>query len=258
MTLLNDTGYLFVRSLKKLARTPVLILISLFQPIIFLVLFTQLFDKFSQVPGLFPPGVNYLNYAVPGILLMTAFTSALQSATSLVNDLNSGFLQKMLVTPVSRPAILLGRLSTDVVRIVIQTIIVLALAYAMGFTVDTGISGILVIFLTIAFFGLAFSGISLAIGLATRSGEAAYSIGAFLLFPLLFMSTAFVPTQAMPSWIQSVSSINPISFVVDAIRDLSLPDQYSLGTILSAWGVVAIIAVVSLGATLYLFRKVVR
>jgi len=108
MTLFNDTRHLFVRSLKKLIRNPILIFFSLFQPIIFLLLFTQLFSKFAQAPGLFPAGVSYLAYATPGILLQNGFSSALQSGTSIVDDLNTGFLQKMLVTPVSRSAILLG------------------------------------------------------------------------------------------------------------------------------------------------------
>src|SRR5579872_3928274 len=145
MAILFDTQYLFVRALKKLIRNPILIFFSLFQPIIFLLLFTQLFSKFAQVPGLFPSGVTYLAYATPGILLQNAFSSALQSGTSVVEDLNGGFLQKMLVTQVSRPAILLGRLTTDAFRVTIQSVIILGLAYALGFRVATSLPGILLI-----------------------------------------------------------------------------------------------------------------
>ena len=257
MTLLFDTQYLFVRALKKLIRNPILIFFSLFQPIIFLVLFTQLFSKFSQVPGLFPSGVTYLEFATAGILLQNAFSSALQSGTSIVEDLNSGFLQKMLVTQVSRPAILLGRLTTDAFRVTIQTLIILALAYVLGFRVATGIVGVLLIIFIIAFFGLAWSGISLALGLRTRSAETVFGIGGFLTFPLLFISTALVPVTAMPQWMVDVSSVNPISFSVNAVRDLALPGAYSLGAEVSALGFIAGLAIVTMGATLYLFRKVV-
>lgn len=257
MTIIFDTGYLFVRSLKKLVRNPILIFFSLFQPIIFLLLFTQLFNKFAEVPGLFPAGISYLAFATPGILLQNAFSSALQSGTSVVEDLNAGVLQKMLVTQVSRPAILLGRLTSDAFRVTVQSVIILVLAYLLGFRVDTGILGILLIIFVIAFFGLAWSGISLAIGLKSRSSETVFGLGGFLTFPLLFISTALVPVKAMPSWMQTVSNYNPISYAVNATRDLSLPGYFSLGAEISALVYIALIAVFTLGATLYLYRKVV-
>lgn len=257
MSFISDTEHLFVRALKKLVRNPILLFFSLFQPIIFLVLFTQLFTKFASVPGLFPQGVSYLEYATPGILLQNGFSSALQSGTSVVDDINTGFLQKMLVTPVNRSAILLGRLSSDAFRVVVQSLIILVLAYVLGFTVATGAAGIIVSLFIIAFFGLAWSGISLALGLRTKSAETVFGIAGFLTFPLLFMSTALVPVKAMPSWMQSVSDVNPISYAVNAVRDLAVPHYYSLSAIFSAIGIIALIAVLTLGATLYLFRKVV-
>ena len=255
MALLSDTWYLFIRSLKKLIRNPILLFFSLFQPIIFLVLFTQLFSRFSQLPGF--PASNYLLFATPGILLQNAFSSALQSGTSIVSDIDSGYLQKMLVTPVSRYAILLGRLTTDAFRVVIQSAIILALAYALGARVTTGVVGILLMLFTIALFGLAWSGISLALGLRTKSSETVFGIGAFLTFPLLFMSTALTPLSFMPQWMQNVSNANPISYTVNAVRVLMLTG-YDWTTILQAYGVIIGIALVTLGATLYLFRKVVN
>lgn len=254
MTLLSDTSYLFVRYLKKLVRTPILLFFSLFQPIIFLLLFTQLFSKLASIPGL--GASSYLVFATPGILLQNAFGSALQSGTSIVLDIDTGFLQKMLVTPVSRYAILLGRLTSDAFRVVVQSIIILALAYALGASVVTGIVGILLMLITIAFFGLAWSGISLAIGLKTRSSETVFAIGGFLTFPLLFMSTALTPSSFMPDWIKTVSMFNPISYTVDAVRVLMI-DGFTWSTVLSAYAVIGLIAAVTLGATLYLFRKVV-
>lgn len=254
MTLFYDVQYLFVRALKKLVRNPILLFFSLFQPIIFLVFFTQLFSRFSNIPGF--PADSYLLFATPGILLQNAFGSALQSGISIVDDLNSGYLQKMLVTPVSRYAILLGRLTSDAFRVVIQSIIILALAYALGASVVTGIGGILLILLTLAFFGLAWSGISLAIGLTTKRAETVMGISGFLTFPLLFMSTSLTPLSFMPTWIQNVSNFNPISYTVNAVRVLMI-NGYAWGTILSAYAVIGLIAIVTLGATLYLFRKVI-
>ena len=254
MTLLSDTRYLFERYIKKLIRNPILLFFSLVQPIIFLVLFTQLFERFANVPGF--PAESYLIFATPGILLQNAFGSALQSGNSIVSDMDSGYLQKMLVTPVSRYAILLGRLTSDAFRVLIQSTIIMVLAFLLGARPVTGILGMLLMLLTIAFFGLAWSGISLAIGLKTRSSETVFAFGSFLTFPLLFMSTALTPLDFMPDWIQTVSMFNPISYTVDAVRVLMI-NGFVWHTILSAYLVIGLVAIVTLSSTLYLFRKVV-
>src|SRR5881296_290460 len=253
MSFLSDSFHLFVRWMKKLVRNPILIFFSLFQPVIFLVLFTQLFSKFGQLLG---PGVSYTTFATAGIVLQNAFSSAFQSGTAVVDDIKSGFLAKMLATPVNRSAILFGRLLSDVFRVVAQTIIILVLAFALGVYPATGFIGYLLVIFTVAFFGLAWSGISLALGLKTKSAETVFGIAGALTFPLLFMSTALVSQGFMPSWMQTLSSYNPISYAVNAIRVLIITG-YDWSTILQAYGVIAGIGIVTLGATLYLFRKVV-
>lgn len=261
MTLFSDTRYLFVRYLKKLIRNPILLFFSLFQPIIFLLLFTQLLGRFSSVPGFVEAtGTdNYAIFATAGILLQNAFGSALQSGTSIVADIDSGFLQKMLVTPVSRYAILLGRLTSDAFRVVVQSIIIIALSFLpfIGVTYVTGLPGILLILVIIAFFGLAWSGISLALGMRTRSAETVFAIGGFITFPLLFLSTALVPQSFQPDWIQTISMFNPISYAVNAVRVLMITG-YDWVIILQAFGVIALVGIITLSATVYQFRKVVR
>jgi ABC-2 type transport system permease protein len=258
MSLAFDTWVLFVRSIKKLIRTPILLFFALFQPIIFLVLFTQLFGSFGSLLSLRAGfvGVSYTSFAAAGIILQNGFSSALQSGTSIVDDLTSGFLEKELVTPVNRAAILLGRLLSDAFRVVVQSAIIVVLAYILGAELVTGVGGVALIFVIVAFFGLAWSGISLAIGLRTKSSETVFGLGGLLTFPLLFMSSALVPTALMPSWMQAVSNFNPITYAVNAVRALMLTG-FQWGTILEALGVIGLIAVVTMGATLYLFRKVV-
>ncbi len=260
MTLLSDTQYIFIRYMKKLVRTPILLFFSLFQPILFLVLFTQLLTNLAKVPGILPTvngvPIPYLEFAAAGILMQNAFGSALQSGNSIVADIDSGFLQKMLVTPVSRPAILLGRLSSDAFRVIIQTAIILGLAYALGAYVVTGVVGILGIFFTLAFFGLAWSGISLALGMKTRSSETVFAIGGVITFPLLFLSPALFPISFLPDWVKTVSMFNPVSYAVDASRAFMITG-YDWGTILPAWGVIGLVALITMSATLYQFRKVV-
>ncbi len=260
MTLLSDTWFLFIRYLKKLIRNPILLFFSLFQPIIFLLLFTQLLGRFSDIPG-FTQATGTSSYAVfaaAGILLQNAFGSALQSGNSIVADIDSGYLQKMLVTPVNRYAILLGRLTSDAFRVVIQSIIIIALSFLpfIGVTYATGVPGIILILIIVAFFGLAWSGISLAIGMKTRSAETVFAIGGFITFPLLFLSTALVPESFQPDWIKTISMFNPISYAVNASRVLMI-SGFDWGTILPAFGVIALVGVLTLSATVYQFRKVV-
>src|SRR6184192_4562902 len=175
MTFISDTYYMFLRWMKKLVRNPILLFFSLFQPIIFLLLFTQLFSSFGVLLG-----VNYTLFATAGIVLQNAFSSAFQSGTAIVDDIKSGFLTKMLATPVNRSAILFGRIMSDMFRVAVQTIIILALAYALGVYPQTGVAGYVLVILTVGFFGLAWSGISLALGLKTKSGETVFGIAGFL------------------------------------------------------------------------------
>src|SRR5947208_7384866 len=160
MTLASDSYYMFLRWMKKLVRNPILLFFSLFQPIIFLVLFTQLFSSFGSLLG----GINYTVFATAGIVLQNAFSSAFQSGTAVVDDIKSGFLTKMLATPASRASILLGRLLSDAFRVFAQSLIILVLAYGLGVFPATGILGYILILVTVAFFCLAWSGIYLDLG----------------------------------------------------------------------------------------------
>src|SRR5437763_3533731 len=252
MTFISDTYYMFLRWMKKLVRNPILLFFSLFQPIIFLVLFTQLFGSFGLLLG----GINYTVFATAGIVLQNAFSSAFQSGTAIVDDIKSGFLAKILATPANRASILLGRLLSDAFRVFAQSLIILLLAFGLGVFPATGIICYILIVVTVAFFGLAWSGISLALGLRTKSAETVFGIAGTLTFPLLFMSTALMKPQLMPAWMQDVSAYNPISFAVNAIRDLIMTG-YVWNSFSQAYGVISLIAVLTLGATLYEFRKVV-
>ena len=234
-------------------RNPILLFVNLFTPLLFLLLFSQLLQKLTTIPGL---SGSTLEYLTPGILVMNVVLGALQSGMSIVNDSNSGFLQKMLLTPASRSAILLGRLMNDLLVLMIQSAIIIGVAMLMGLTIATGLGGLLVIFVTIAFFELAWAGVWLAVGLKTRKAETVSAIGQLLMFPLLFISSALFPTAIMPQWAQTVSSYNPISYASNVIRDL-VQGGLTGSTFASTYVVIGLIAVVAFAATLYLFRKVV-
>jgi len=253
MTLFYDTQSLFIRASTKILRNPTLLLVSLLTPLLFLLLFSQLLQKLTSLPGLTG---SYLTYLTPGILVMNAVIGSFQSGMSIVNDVNLGFLQKMLLTQVSRPAILLGRLATDLLMVIVQSIIIIGIALILGLRISSGVSGLLLIFVTIIIFDLAWAGLMLWVGLITKKAETVSAVGNILAFPLLFVSSALFPTAIMPRWAQLISDYNPLSYASNVTRDL-VQGGLTWHTFSVAYAVIIIMAIVTFSATLYQFRKVV-
>src|SRR5207245_10971722 len=175
MSFASDTYYMFLRWMKKLVRNPILLFFSLFQPIIFLVLFTQLFSSFGLLLG-----GNYTLFATAGIVLQNAFSSAFQSGTAIVDDIKSGFLTKILATPASRSSILLGRLLSDAFRVFAQSLIILLLAYGLRVFSATGIFAYILILISLSFFALAWSGLSLSLVLGHTPAWSVFALAGTL------------------------------------------------------------------------------
>jgi ABC-2 type transport system permease protein len=254
MTLFYDTKSLLERYLIKLARNPALLGTALVESLLFLVLFSQLFQKL----GSFLPGASgdYLAYLTPGIVLFNAMITSPQGGVSIANDLNSGFLAKMLLTRVSRLAILLGRLLTDMLMVVLQSVITIAVAIAMGVRISSGLPGVLLILLTVAFVEVALSGIFLTVGIVTKRVETISVLSGVLYFPLIFISSAMFPVSFFPSWAQTFANYNPVSYASDVTRHL-VTGGFTLSSLVYAYVLIGIIAFVTISATLYMFRKVV-
>jgi len=253
MRITKETYHLFIRYMKKTLRTPPMIFFALVQPLIWLLLFSQLFDRISVIPNF--PAENYLSFFVPGVILMTALFSGGQSGMAMVMDMNNGFLEKLLIAPISRSSILIGKVLADAVRMVIQSLIILGVAYLMGFRVTTGFSGVLLILLIVIVFGLGMAGLSVATALLTKNSEAQMMMMIFINMPMMFLSTAMMPAEMLPSWMETAARFNPVSYGVTSIRSLTLTG-YEWGTIFSSLGVLSIVAVVTLSITTLLFRRV--
>jgi len=226
----------------------------LVEPVAFLLLFSQMFTKL----GLFLPthAGGYIAYLTPGILIFCALITSPQSGVSIVNDINSGFLSKTLLTQSSRLAILLGRLLTDISLVIAETIITIVVAIVMGVTISSGLLGVMLILLTVAFFEMALSGLFLAIGLVTKKTETLSAISGFLYLPLIFLSTAMFPISFLPEWAQTVSNYNPVTYISNVMREL-VSGGLSFNTLAAGYALTAIIALATFVATLYQFRKVV-
>jgi ABC-2 type transport system permease protein len=254
MTILFDTQSLLERFLTKLVRNPTLLGTSLAEPILFLVLFSQLFTKFGNFLPSTPGG--YLAYLVPGIVLFNAMITAPQGGVSIANDLNSGFLSKMLLTQVRRSAILFGRLLTDMTVAVAQSAITIGVAVAMGVTFSSGAPGVLLLLLTSASFELALSGIFVTVGMVTRKTETISALASVLFFPLVFISSAMFPVSFFPAWAQTFSNYNPVSYTSDVMRQL-VTGGLNLITLGYAYALIGAIAIATFAVTMYQFRKVV-
>ena len=254
----SEVNGVFGRWTRKTLRRPQFLFFSLVQPIVWFVLFTQAFSSIANIPGFAQvTGTDsYLTFFTAAVIIQTVISSAMQSGMGMVTDIESGYMDKMRVAPIHRSSILMGKMLSDGTRIVIQTAVIIALGFAMGVTIAMGIPGLLMLFVIAMAFGIAWSGISTFIGLATKNSESTLMISLLTTFPLLFLSSAVMPKFLLPSWVQTVATYNPMSYIADALRGLIIPGFdwtilfYGLLTIL-------IVGVLSLSATTSMFRRTV-
>ncbi len=211
-----DTWYLFNKYLKISLRTPLWSLFNLIQPLIWLVIFGQLFRNMAQLPGF--PADSYMDFFVPGVLIMTVLFGSSWSGVSLLREITAGSIDKMLVAPISRISIVLSRVLHSAVQVMIQALIILIVAALIGtdiqFDLIPLIGGLLVIFLL----GVGFASLSNGFAIILQREEPLVVVGNLMTLPLMFFSTAMVPENFMPQWISFIASINPINYAVEGVR----------------------------------------
>lgn len=210
------------RSLRALVQDPRVVIFSLLHPLIMLALFSQVFGE-AMMGSVATQGGSYINYLMPAILVTTGIGSALQSGVGLVTDMKNGVLGRFRALPIGLSSVLLARSLSDLVRAAGQLVILLVVATAVfGFRPDGGIGGVLAALALALFVSWALTWVFLAIASWVRKEEVMQSIGFVAMFPLMFASSAFVPLEALPTWLQVVASVNPLTYAVDAARNLSL------------------------------------
>jgi ABC transporter DrrB family efflux protein len=207
------------RNLLKYVRLPTLLVFSTIQPVMFVLLFRYVFS--GAITGVLPRGVDYVNYLMPGIFVQTVIFGSTQTGVGLAEDLAGGLIERFKSLPMARSAVLTGRTLSDATRNSFVVVLMTVVGYLVGFRFRGNvIDAFLAFFLAIAF-GYAFSWISAWIGLAAGNVEAAQAASFVWIFPLVFASSAFVPVETLPGWLQSFAKVNPISLTVDAARELS-------------------------------------
>jgi ABC-2 type transport system permease protein len=204
-----------VRNITRNVRTPMLVTAALLQPVIWLVLFSQIFKGLANTAQFRRLGYgSYLEFLLPGMLVLSMLFTALQSGIATVTDIDTGVMDKLLISPIRRSSILLGRIGADAVTMVIQGGVILALAVAMGARPDSA-GGALALLVMATVFGVVWAGLSNLIALRTRNSELTMVGGLLLTLPTLFLTPAFFPRQLLPGWLQGVSNLNPAGYVIE-------------------------------------------
>jgi ABC-2 type transport system permease protein len=227
----NQIGILTGRSLRALLGNPKLVIFSVLQPLIMLLLFSQVFSGIAGTGG-FPPGVSYIDYLMPAILVTTGVGAALQSGIGLVTDMKNGVLGRLRSLPINPSSVLVARSVADLIRTALQLVILLVAAVVLfGFSPAGGVLGVLPAFLLALAVSWSLSWVFLAIGAWLRNAETMQTVGFLAMFPLMFASSAFVPVDGLPTWLRIVATINPLTYAVDASRHLALAMPVGTGVV---------------------------
>ncbi len=248
---LSDMWVLATRSVKRIARQPDLLVGYTVQPLMFVLLFVYVFGGAISTPGL-----RYVDYLIPGIVVQSITFGGFVTALGLSDDLKKGLMDRFRSLPMSRSAVVTGRTFADISTNTIQLAVMLGVGLAVGFRFHTGVPAILGGIGLLLLIGYAFSWVFAFIGLAASSPEAANAYGFTILFPLTFVSSAFVPVGSMPSWLQPVARHNPFTTMVNAIRKLFIDTPAGNDVWLAAlWSVG--IAIVFGTLAIWRYRRVV-
>ena len=213
----HDAAVLTRRNLVHVRREPAQLSDVTVQPILFTLLFTQLFGAAMVLPG----GGSYTDFAIGGLLIMNLATSApMGTAVGLGSDMSTGIIDRFRTLAMRRSAIVAGRTFSDLLASVMCAVFVALAGLVVGWRPDTGALGLLAGFGVALLFGYSLSWFGACIGLAVKGPESAQSIGLIILFPLAFVSNAFVPTNHLPAWLGKIAAWNPVSAVAAAVREL--------------------------------------
>jgi ABC transporter DrrB family efflux protein len=215
--LVSDTLVIAERNLVRLPRAPDLLLAFTVQPVMFVLLFVYVFGG-----AIVTPGYDYVDFLIPGIIVQNIAFGGFVTAIGLNEDLSKGLIDRFRSLPMARPAVLAGRTLADVVTNALSVLVLVITGLLIGFSFDTSAGEILAGFGILLLFGYAFSWVFALLGLLVSSPESANSLGFIAVFPLTFISSAFVPVDSMPSALQWFAEINPFTIVVDAMRALWL------------------------------------
>ena len=238
--LISDTLVIAERNLIRLPRAPELLLAFTVQPIMFLLLFRYVFGGAIDTGG-----IAYVEFLIPGIIVQNIAFGGFVTALGLNEDVHKGIIDRFRSLPMARAAVLAGRTFSDVVTNSISIVILLVTGVIIGFEFHSDVLHVAAGIVLLLMFGYAFSWVFAFVGLIASSPESANSVGFIAIFPLTFISSAFVPVASMPPVLQDFARINPFTIVINAIRSLwlGLPaGNYVWGAVAWTIGITAVFA----------------
>jgi ABC-2 type transport system permease protein len=228
--LIADSAHFTARAVRALLRQPAFLVITLVQPVIWLLLFGQLFKRVAEIPG-FSTG-SYIAFLTPGVVVMTALFSSGWAGMGFIIDMERGVLNRFLVTPAPRGSLIAGNLGYLALTSVIQSLIIIGLGLATGARFPGGPASLVALVVCAVLLAAAFGSFSNALALLLRSQESVISVAQLLVLPLSFLSSALMPENLLPGWIRGVARFNPVNWTVTAGRE-SLHSDVDWGLVLS-------------------------
>jgi len=248
------------RNLLQIFRIPTVLVFELVQPIMFVLLFRIVFA--GNITNL-PSGMNYVMYLMPGIFVQNAIFGSTTTAVGLAEDMKRGLVDRFRSLPMARSAVLVGRTTSDVAKNLILLLLVIVVAYLVGFKFQNGIAGAVGMIVLVLIVGFVFSWISAVVALAIKEVEGVQAAMFTGIFPIVFISAALVPVAGMVTWIQGVAEHNPVTVWANSARVLALGDvaiptygPQSLGALLVTsilW--IAALLVVFVPLAIRMYRK---
>ncbi|HWH33973.1 MAG TPA: ABC transporter permease [Acidimicrobiales bacterium] len=213
----SDAAAITGRNVLAYVRLPQLVVFSTIQPIMFVLIFRYVFGGAIQVPG-----ESFVNYLMPGIFVQSVAFGAVGTGIGLATDMGTGLVERFRSLPMARSAVLAGRTFADLLRNVFVVILMVVVGYLVGFRVQTSVPAFVAGLGVLLIFGYAVSWVFSLVGMSAKNAETAQAIAFPTLFPLVFASSAFVPVETMPGWLQAFAENQPVSITVDAARALML------------------------------------
>jgi ABC-2 type transport system permease protein len=253
---LSDTWYLTGRKLRALGRQPLVLAMGVIQPVIWLFLFGEMFHKIIDIPGFGFPG-SYLAYLIPGIVAMNAMSGNMWAGMAMIEEIDRGTLNRFLVTPASRLAIMNASVAEQAVSTTIQTLIIVLLGYAGGARYPGGALGIVILMLAPVEVGVLWGALSNMTGMLVRVREAIIGVYTFFMLPLMFLSSAFIQPGFLPGWMQAIASRNPLNWEVEIGRSAlsAAPDWAAIAI---RGGGLLVLAVIAVALSVRTFRNYAR
>ncbi|WP_328539713.1 ABC transporter permease [Streptomyces sp. NBC_00344] len=252
---LTQTWYMTQRQLMAILRQPVFLLISLIQPVIWLFLFGSLFRKVVELGGF---GTStYLDYLIPGIVVMSALGSSMWAGMGTLEEIERGTLNRFLTTPVSRTALMNANVVQNGISTAVQSVVIVLLGLLGGAQYPGGLGGLVILVVASILLGTVFGTLSNALGMLVRERESIIGINTFLLLPLTFLSSAFMAPAQMPSWMRHIADFNPVNWAMVAGRS-AMSAGPDWGVVLSRGGGLLLLAVFSVWLSTRTFRSYQR